>query len=662
MLRMNQTDLSKRRLFRLLPCLFGGLVFAGAAGAGQSGPDVASAHAQHSAAAPKAYRVINLRSGALTGFSTFNAKDQIAISLVEETGASRAYFHDGKSLRDIGTLGGTQAFVNGVNDAGEVAGYSYLAGDATYHAFKWSKHGGMRDLGSLSGTGISTAGLAEPINNRGQVVGNSSTQAGPSHAFLWSPAEGMRDLGGLPGNESGFSIANAINDAGVVAGHGTAASGGLHAFVWTRQSGMIDLGTLGGPISVAAGISDDGLVAGNSRTASLRNHIFVWTRSGGMRDVGTAGGVESFTSEKPMSSNGNVAGFIRFADDTDHAALWTRATGLVDLGTLGGPISFAVGVNNKAQVVGAADVNVFDRPGFIWTAKDGMIDLNTRLRYVPPGLRVFLGLAISENGVILASSDAGFVLLKPDCGCPGPHTVGPINAAHMVEVGAPFDASVSFADEDKAARHNVFWSWGDGSGDQQGNARESNGVGHASASHRYTTPGIYTVSVKVGDRSGQGSTVSRTIVAYEQAAGTAGGSGWIESPAGANKNDPGQAGRAVFGFFAPGTTSAKSTAAKALLQFHVGTLNFRSESIKPVAAQRTRAQFEGSGKINGAGDYRFKLTTTAGSAAGQGQPNRFGLKIWHTDPVTKAEVVDYDNQGAGNGSAVLAAQGEIVLQ
>jgi probable HAF family extracellular repeat protein len=519
----------------------------------------------------------------------------------------------------------------------------------------------MRDLGSLSGTGISAAGEERPINNRGQVVGVSSTQGGASHAFLWSPAEGMRDLGGLPGNESGSSSATAINDAGMVAGLGDTADGGRHAFAWTRKWGMIDLGTLGGPISGAAGISDDGLVAGNSLPASFRNHIFVWTRSGGMRDVGTAGGVESFLSTKSMSSNGNVAANIRFGD-IGHAALWTRTTGLVDLGTMGGPNSSSIGVNNKAHVVGLADVSLFDSSGFIWTAKDGMIDLNTRLRDVPPGLKVHLGYAISDNGVILANSNAGFVLLKPDCGCPGSHTVGPINAAHMVEVGAPFDASVSFADEDKAAQHNVFWSWGDASGDQQGNARASKGVGHASASHRYTTPGIYTVSVKVGDRSGQGSTVSRTIVAYERAAGTAGGSGWFESPAGANKKDSGQAGRAVFGFFAPGTTSAKSTTAKGLLQFHVGRLNFRSESIKPVAAQGARGQFEGSGKINGAGDYRFKLTTTAGSASGQGQPNRFGLKIWHTDPVTNAEVVDYDNQGAGSGSAVLAAQGEIVLQ
>ena len=99
-----------------------------------------------------------------------------------------------------------------------------------------------------------------------------------------------------------------------------------------------------------------------------------------------------------------------------------------------------------------------------------------------------------------------------------------------------------------------------------------------------------------------------------------------------------------------------------MLQFHVGTLNFRSENIKPLRVQGRLAQFEGSGKINGAGNYRFTLITTAGNAAGQGQPNSFGLKIWHIDPLTRAEVVSYDNQGAGKGSAVPATQGAIVLQ
>lgn len=660
MSRMTQTSLSKRRLFRLLPCLFGGLIFAGAGSAGQATAELASATTQHSSAIPKTYHVINLRTGGLNGLSTFNTKDQIAFAIEDETG-SRAYFYDGHSLRDIGSLGGPYTSASGLNEAGEVAGSSTLASGAT-RAFKWSRQAGMRDLGTLSGTGSSIAGFAKPINNYGQVVGMSSTQAGESQAFLWSPSEGLRNLGGLPGNASGFSIAHAINDLGMVAGHGNAAGGGQRAFVWTRNAGMTDLGTLGGPDTVASGLSDGGLIVGGANNAALQYHIFVWTRSGGIRDVGTAGAVESYTSEKPISSNGNVAGLIRFADGTDHAALWTRASGLRDLGTLGGPISYAAAVNNKAQVVGAADVNLDDRPGIIWTANEGMIDLNTRLRNAPPGLKVFGGLAISDNGVIFATTNAGFVLLKPDLGYPGGHTAGPITVPDIVEVGASFDASISFAYQDMAARHNVFWSWGDGSGNQQSNPRESKGVGYAGASHRYTKPGVYTVSAKVGDRSGHGSTVSRQVVAYVRDPGTAGGNGWFESPAGANRKVPGQAGKAVFSFFFPSASSAKSTAAKAMLEFHLGTLNFRSESINPFGSPGARGQFEGSGKINGAGNYRFTLITTAGDADGKGRPNSFGLKIWHIDPLTKAVVVSYDNQRGGEASAVPPAQGKIVLQ
>lgn len=660
MLRMNQLVQSKRRLLWLLPCLFSGLALATAPGAAQSQPDLTSAHAQHSAAAPKAYRVINLPGIGLTGFSGFNARDQMAFSIIDENGAWRAYFYDGKSLQDIGTLGGTQSIVTGMNDAGEVAGYSYPAGDAAYHAFKWSRQGGMRDLGTLGGSS-SITGETRPINHRGQVVGYSATQAGPTHAFLWRPGAGMRDLGGLPGNPSGASFAHAINDAGMIGGLGEAPGGNTHAFVWTHKSGMIDLGTLGGTRSGVAALSDDGMAVGNSTNASGLNNIFVWTRSSGMRSIGTAGGVESFLYSKPMSRNGNVAANIRFPNGVDHAGLWTRARGLIDLGTLGGPISFSYGVNNREQVVGGADISTFVRSGFIWTRRDGMIDLNKRLRHAPPGLRVEAAAAISDNGTILAFLTGAFALLKPDCGCPGPHTVAPIESADTVEVGAPFDASVSFAGNDPAARHNVFWSWGDGSGVQQGNARESRGLGQASASHRYIAPGIYTVSVKVGDRSGQGPTVSRTIIAYEKAAGNAVGSGWFQSPATANRKDGGPAGRASFSFLVPSATSAQAKVVKAQLQFQVGMLNFRSVEMRPLAARGAGGQFEGRGTINGTGDYGFKLTATAGTSRGKGQAGRFGLRIWQTDPKTGAEVVVYDNLPAHAGSAVPAVQGEIFL-
>ncbi len=416
MSRMNLTRGDLRQLVSMSLCLLTALLFPGIASAGSEHPDSKSEPQAHqSSEVPAAYRIVQLGSGGVTGYSAFNSSDEFALSVEDETGTSRAFFYDGQSVTEIGTLGGTGAYVSGLNESGEVAGHSYIAGNARMHAFIWSKQGGMRDLGSVSAKASSSAGHVTPINNRAQVVGESTALGADPQAFVWSAEEGMRSLGGLPGNPSGFTIAHMINNAGLVAGHGNAADGGTHAFVWTRRGGMVDIGTLGGTVSVAAGLSSNGMVVGTSSVASGQYHMYIWTRSGGMHDLGTAGGVESYTAEKPMSSNGNVAGFIRFADATGHAALWTRGTGLLDLGTLGGPNSFAGGVNNQAQVVGAADISLAEGTSFIWTAQEGMIDLNKRLLQPPPGMSLGAGLAISETGVIFASSNQGYVLLKPVC-------------------------------------------------------------------------------------------------------------------------------------------------------------------------------------------------------------------------------------------------------
>jgi probable HAF family extracellular repeat protein len=91
---------------------------------------------------------------------------------------------------DLGTLGGGYSSAVAVNEAGQVVGMSSEAGDATDHAFSWTRSGGMLDLGTLPGGVYSTAAA---VNQRGDVAGSSSTGGGELHAVLWTnPARGER--------------------------------------------------------------------------------------------------------------------------------------------------------------------------------------------------------------------------------------------------------------------------------------------------------------------------------------------------------------------------------------------------------------------------------------------------------------------------------------
>jgi len=96
-----------------------------------------------------------------------------------------------RTAADLGTLGGTYSEGLAINASGQVAGTSYLAGNAYVDAFLYTgapnTGGQMADLGRLGGT--YSHGYA--INGAGQVAGGSQTAGGAEHVFLYTGTPGV---------------------------------------------------------------------------------------------------------------------------------------------------------------------------------------------------------------------------------------------------------------------------------------------------------------------------------------------------------------------------------------------------------------------------------------------------------------------------------------
>ncbi|WP_054698182.1 HAF repeat-containing protein [Geotalea toluenoxydans] len=95
----------------------------------------------------------------------------------------------GITITDLGTLGGDRSAAGGINEKGQVMGRSSTSSGEP-HCFFW-ENGVMTDLGTLGG-----GDYCEPraINNKGQVVGTSVTSSGALHGFIWQDGV-MTDLG-----------------------------------------------------------------------------------------------------------------------------------------------------------------------------------------------------------------------------------------------------------------------------------------------------------------------------------------------------------------------------------------------------------------------------------------------------------------------------------
>jgi probable HAF family extracellular repeat protein len=209
-------------------------------------------------------------------------------------------------IHKLPTFGGDpDGVAQQINDNGEVVGGSgtcatfnanFLYNLVPVHALLWEK-GKATDLGNLGGqTGQAGGNIAYDINNQGQVVGNSDLKGDATfHAFLWTWKTGMQDLHTLSGDVASTSIS--INDAGSVVGLSLDANFNPRAFLWEKGV-MTDLNTLiagDSPLYLISGcsINSRGEITGLGLTSTGEIHTYLATPTHGVATESTSQGVIS---------------------------------------------------------------------------------------------------------------------------------------------------------------------------------------------------------------------------------------------------------------------------------------------------------------------------------------------------------------------------------
>ncbi len=243
---------------------------------------------------------------------------------------------------DLGTLGGDESISQAINDQGQVVGCATLNDKhdplsflgAQTHPFLW-ENGGLQDLGTLGGP----EAFAYLLNRRGQVAGVSYTNSTPNPStnlptqdpFLWDDGR-MRDLGTLGGT---FGVANGLNERGQVVGSSNLLGDLIYRpFSWTQSGGMQDLGTFGGDYGAASAVNDAGEIVGIASTSGNQSfHGALWSH-GKITDLGFIAGCMG-SDAVSINASGHIVGSSYGCGTSFLAAfLWENGGPMVDLNLL----------------------------------------------------------------------------------------------------------------------------------------------------------------------------------------------------------------------------------------------------------------------------------------------------------------------------------------
>lgn len=300
---------------------------------------------------------------------------------------------------NLGTLGGNGAYPGfsnkeaGINDAGQVVGFSFAAGGEK-HAFVKSPGQAMVDLNLVLPPGTNES-RARGINNSGNVAGFFHDDSTGDHASVWVPSAGGYLWASLGGDNSQCLGINATDD---VVGLGYV---GLysHAYVKPKGENGVDLGIPSGYLeSRATGINGAKTIVGYL-TGATGYTACVWYPAGASWTAATSLFGVADSKALAINNQGQAVGYKLIAGEF-YAVLKSTGQPLQDLGGIvPGGGSLAYDINDSGWVVGSATYYDGAR-AFLWTPGVGTQDLNSLVMNLPAGVRLVEAQAINKRGEI----------------------------------------------------------------------------------------------------------------------------------------------------------------------------------------------------------------------------------------------------------------------
>jgi large repetitive protein len=217
-------------------------------------------------------------------------------------------------------------------------------------------------------------------------------------------------------------------------------------------------------------------------------------------------------------------------------------------------------------------------------------------------------------------------------------------------INTSVSASGKFTDPDLGDTppdtHTGTIDWGDGSTTAVSILAGTGVTRNFNGSHAYTAPGVYTVVAHITDfGNATDDSTYQYVVVYDPNAGFVTGGGWINSPAGAYTANAALSGKATFGFVSKYKKGQSTPDGDTEFQFQAAGFNFKSTSYEWLVIAGGKAQYKGSGTINGSGDYFFMLTAIDGNL--KGGSDTFRMKVWNKTTLA----VIYDNQITASDTA-----------